>query len=329
MGPAKTEKGSTAFDIKQRKKERKKWKEQKLLRKLEKMKTIDKPIVVTGSDSECTNDTTEKINDLSTLSIAVPGSILENAQSAELRTYLAGQIARAAGVFKVDEIVVFDDLGSANAAGSAKEIEVDGDGKPLRRCCSQEGVTTNLPTKAGHGCVVNCGLLKDVIVDKNLDPGIRVTVKLLPREGTMKKMRGVIVPPHQPRAETGMYWGYNVRIAQSLSAVFSQSPYPGGYDITIGTSEKGDNIDDIPNRLPKHEHAIIVFGGLQGLEAALENDEMLTVEDPSLLFDCYLNTCPQQGSRTIRTEEAILITLSELRTKLAPKFQHTFTTKTS
>lgn len=51
---------------------------------------------------------------VSTLSIAVPGSILDNAQSQELRTYLAGQIARAACIFQVDEVVVFDDCGSSN-----------------------------------------------------------------------------------------------------------------------------------------------------------------------------------------------------------------------
>ena len=45
------------------------------------------------------------------VAIAIPGSILANAQSAELRSYLAGQIARAACVFCVDEIVVFDESG--------------------------------------------------------------------------------------------------------------------------------------------------------------------------------------------------------------------------
>ena len=34
------------------------------------------------------------------------------------------------------------------------------------------------------------------------------------------------------------------------------------------------------------------------------------------LFDLYLNTCPDQGSRTIRSEEAILISLSTLRPKI-------------
>lgn len=46
-----------------------------------------------------------------TVSVALPGSVLDNAQSTELRTYLAGQIARACVVFCVDEIVVFDEQG--------------------------------------------------------------------------------------------------------------------------------------------------------------------------------------------------------------------------
>jgi len=37
------------------------------------------------------------------------------------------------------------------------------------------------------------------------------------------------------------------------------------------------------------------------------------VADPSVLFDLYVNTCPSQGSRTIRTEEAILISLAALQ----------------
>ena len=39
-------------------------------------------------------------------------------------------------------------------------------------------------------------------------------------------------------------------------------------------------------------------------------------EEASLLFNHYINVLPTQGSRTIRTEEAVLITLSGLRTKL-------------
>lgn len=45
----------------------------------------------------------------STLSIAVPGSIVSNAQTRELKTYLVSQIARAITIHHVDEIVVYDD----------------------------------------------------------------------------------------------------------------------------------------------------------------------------------------------------------------------------
>jgi len=44
-----------------------------------------------------------------TLSIAIASSCIENTQNLELATLLAGQIARAAAIFNVDEVVVVDD----------------------------------------------------------------------------------------------------------------------------------------------------------------------------------------------------------------------------
>lgn len=49
----------------------------------------------------------KKVRESPTVSIAVPGSILDNAQSPEFRTYLAGQIARAACIYKIDEVCFF------------------------------------------------------------------------------------------------------------------------------------------------------------------------------------------------------------------------------
>ncbi|KAK9672018.1 hypothetical protein RND81_12G070400 [Saponaria officinalis] len=43
-----------------------------------------------------------------TVSIAIPVSIIANTQSLELATRLVGQIARAATIYRIDEIVVFD-----------------------------------------------------------------------------------------------------------------------------------------------------------------------------------------------------------------------------
>ncbi len=44
-----------------------------------------------------------------TVSLAVPGSVIENTQTLELATAVAGLIARTAAIFCVDEVVVIDD----------------------------------------------------------------------------------------------------------------------------------------------------------------------------------------------------------------------------
>lgn len=64
-------------------------------------------------------------------------------------------------------------------------------------------------------------------------------------------------------------------------------------------------------RLPRCPHATAP----QGIEATVDADETLELPgaDASALFDMWVNTCPGQGSRTIRTEEAVLITLARLR----------------
>ena len=51
--------------------------------------------------------------------------------------------------------------------------------------------------------------------------------------------------PNAPRTEQGLYWGYNVRLAQSFGAVFTQCPFKDGYDVTIGTSERGSSVDQL------------------------------------------------------------------------------------
>ena len=45
-------------------------------------------------------------------------------------------------------------------------------------------------------------------------------------------------------------------------------------------------------------------------------DDKLDANDPAELFDIYVNVCPNQGSRTIRTEEAVLVTMASLRSKI-------------
>jgi methyltransferase len=172
----------------------------------------------------------------------------------------------------------------------------------------REGYVTE-KVKKGTFSMVDVGLLRPIPVDSLLQAGLRVTVEVIDPVGDSKKVRGNVVSPTTPVQTKGTYWGYTVRCAESLGAVFTQCPYKEGYDLLIGTSERGDQI---PNSLPSFKHVLVTFGGLRGLEMALEADDSLKVDDPALLFDFYLNTCPGQGSRTIRTEEAILVTMSAL-----------------
>jgi len=181
---------------------------------------------------------------------------------------------------------------------------------------NREGIVSSNEPKAGKGSLINVGVQREIQADRLLESGVRVTVKLDKAQQGQKKLHGKIVSPQTPRLENSIYWGYSVRLAKNFSEVFERNPFKseGKYDLVIGTSENGTDVED--TQLKSFQHCLIVFGGLQGLEAAMENDETLKASKPSDLFDAYLNTCPDQGSRTIRTEEAILITLSALQSKL-------------
>ena len=293
-----------------------------------------------------------------TMSMALPASILLNSQTAELRTYLSGQIARAAVIYKVDEIILYDEYcsnhhndpkkqclnhmakileylecpqylrrdlfpiqpdlkyaGLLNPLDCFHHFKYDESDFPFR-----EGIVKfNNSGDSNNGSLVYVGLETDIKIDRSLKQGTRVTVEFEPQElqnnRRKKFIPGKVVAPSEPRTKSGVYWGYAVRLANSLSAVTSECPFKGGYDLKIGTSDKGDNIDEVGPVLPKcFKHCLIVFGGVKGIEAAMDPDVNLqNVEDPRELFNHYLDVCPDQGSKTIRTEEAVLITLASLR----------------
>ncbi|XP_051130106.1 uncharacterized protein LOC127250728 [Andrographis paniculata] len=288
-----------------------------------------------------------------TVSIAVPGSIIDNAQSVELATRLAGQVARAATIFRIDEVVVFDSKGTSEDAST--EISNDDSAENetgaffllrilryletpqylrkslfprhnslryvgllppldaphhLRKhewASYREGVTAE-KLQDSTGTLVDVGLSKNVVINQVLLPGRRVTVEMGTNRSLDSGLLRKIVSPSKPR-EDGMYWGYKVRYAPNISSIFKNCPYKGGYDYRIGTSEHGMVINSSELNLPSFRHLLIAFGGLAGLEECVEEDSNIKDKTVRDIFDSYLNTCPHQGSRTIRTEEAIFISL--------------------
>lgn len=289
-----------------------------------------------------------------TVSIAVAGSIIDNAQSSELATRLAGQIARAATIFRIDEVIVFDDQAKAttsnisiwdadekNKSGAlfmARILNYLDIPQYLRRTLVprhndlrhvgllppldaphharkhewvpyREGVTLDRTSVAGGGTFVDVGLHKAVCIQQTFEPGLRVTVAMGSKRSLEDDCIRQAVDRSEPSKKMGLYWGYNVRYSSNISCVFKECPYQGGYDYSIGTSEHGDKISSGDLEIPKFRHLLIAFGGLAGLEENIEQDGDLMGKNVTQLFSRYLNTCPKQGSRTIRTEEAIFISL--------------------
>ncbi|CAH2072377.1 unnamed protein product [Thlaspi arvense] len=341
MGPE--QKVSLDGDAKKEKKKKKK--------KISQEELEPEPEQTKIQEEEKSNEEAKSNHGRPTVSLAIAGSIINNTQSLELATRLAGQIARAATIFRIDEIVVFDNKSSSeidsavtnssdsNESGASflvrilKYLETP---QYLRKSLFpkqndlryvgmlppldaphhlrkheweqyREGVTMNEKAPNSESTMVDVGLSKSVVVDQVISPGVRVTVAM----GTDRDLDLLrqIVPPSKPMEEAGMYWGYKVRYASHLSAVFNECPYEGGYDYLIGTSEHGLKISSSELKLPTFSHLLIAFGGLAGLEESIEEDNQYKGKNVRDAFNIYLNTCPNQGSRTIRTEEAMFISL--------------------
>ena len=179
-----------------------------------------------------------------------------------------------------------------------------------------EGVTLAGKTSTGRGTLVEVGLDAPVEIEEEIEPKTRVTLRFPEDQDQYPEC----VHPDTPRTQGGYYWGYQVRSCSSLSTVFTESPYENGYDISIGTSERGTSIpSSFPSNKPVNfKHMLIVFGGPRGLEFASMNDEELSGMEiqgskTKELFDHWINVLPNQGSRTIRTDEALFIALTAMR----------------
>ena len=204
--------------------------------------------------------------------------------------------------------------GAANGTGGAPASRA-GTKRP------REGKKRPGEGEAEATTMVDTGLPEPVRVPGAIPVGARVTLRMGNEPGA-----AVAVAPSMPREEGGCYWGYAVRGAGRLSDVLTESPWEGGYDVVIGTSERGQALEDVLQAAEKgssrenvwqsYEHLLVCFGGLAGLEWAVENDEGLRekgVGKAEDVFDYWVDLCPGQGSRTVRTEEAVWMGLMALR----------------
>lgn len=232
-------------------------------------------------------------------------------------------------------------------ASNLPSLDIPSHARRNEWCQYREGVTTNPPAQDDSFLVraqqkkkpntwANAGLSYPVPLSPSppepIPPNTRVTLRLPEVDPSPEyaSITGEAIAPEAPRGEGGYYWGYVPRLAGSLTDVFTECPFEGGYDFSIGMSERGSPLKELVSRAfnanydqeangdehdsapGKWDHLLIVFGGPPGLEKAVKNDHTLSqkgVTEASELFDAWINLLDGQGSRTIRTEEAVWIGL--------------------
>ena len=239
---------------------------------------------------------------------------------------------------------LFEEHFNLRGAGKLPPTDMPHSMKANEWCQYREGVTLSAAPASDRNCTfVHCGLSHPVNVKTSIPAGLRITLKFAnsnpPKnwpnlsEQDCAKLDVEAVDASAPREEGGYYWGFSVRKADSLSSVYTESPYgTDGYDFSIGTSERGLPLasvipneddrkkpyDDSSIKLPSEfKHLLVVVGGVTGLEPAVELDPVfrekgITKETASDAFDRWINLVPDQGSRTIRTEEAVWLALMGL-----------------
>jgi len=166
-------------------------------------------------------------------------------------------------------------------AGSLPSLDMPHHGWPNDLCRYREGVTVPSPTPFDQqrqqqeplvkkqkrsrqedetSIFVDAGLSKHVSIPDPLPITTRVTIQFdgpVPTElqngaGSCKNFPSATpVAPTAPREEGGFYWGYTIRVAPSLTAVFTECPFEGGYDVSIGTSERGLPLTKMSTELPQ------------------------------------------------------------------------------
>lgn len=251
------------------------------------------------------------------------------------KTFKIGLVGRALAVFRVREVVIYQDHDpnvqdqSAESEliatlleymetpqylrkllfGRRKELRYAGILPPLR---TPHHALINERNKEGdfreavvvqtddRGSILEIGLREKGITKVKLDVGKRVTVKLLRR---LDKDKFIVAPAK--KEETGEYWGFKVSIAENLKNALDLIKA----DYLLGTSRYGKNIygsmSAIRGSNPKS--LAIAFGGpFSGLYEICKRQKV----DAEKLFNDIVNTIPEQGSATVRTEEALIATLA-------------------
>jgi predicted SPOUT superfamily RNA methylase MTH1 len=110
--------------------------------------------------------------------------------------------------------------------------------------------------------------------------------------------------------EVPQYWGYRVRIEKRS---FGQLVAQGSFNLKIATARIGDNFIEVAGNIGakwvESQRVLIAFGAPSRGLHEIVLDEGLNLAD---IADFTINLVPNQGTVTVRTEEALLASLAIL-----------------
>ncbi len=269
--------------------------------------------------------------------MAIPASLVADIPHLREKTSRIGFIGRALAIFRVDEVIIYLDQPSRDQSEETQliatllsymetpqylrkhlfkimpDLRYVGTLPPLRTPHHplrngirdlkigeyREGVVTSIDE---HGAEIDVGVEKPVLMRGFRAPTkTRVTVKI-----TKTGKHAEAIPVDKGEAET--YWGYEVTISKRP---FKETVKTRFFDLVIATSRLGRNFAEVASELKarweKSKKILIVFGApTQGLYEIMKQEGV----ELESLADYVINTIPNQGTETVRTEEAIYATLS-------------------
>jgi len=276
------------------------------------------------------------------LAIAIPVSIISDIPHLREKTLEIGLIGRAAAIFRVNEIVVFSDNSGDPTQKRDRSLIVTllsymETPQYLRKRLFKlkpelryAGILPPLRTphhplerrarklKVGEyregaiiavnesGSLVDIGVERPLLIpNQKLPVNKRVTIRIT-KNGKHPKVTLA------DREEIEAYWGYTVT---SSKGSFGQLTKSRAYDLVIATSKIGTPLtqitDEVAERWKKAGNILVAFGApSQGLHEIVAQ-ENLTLDK---VADFTVNTIPDQGTETVRTEEALYASLALLTT---------------
>lgn len=271
------------------------------------------------------------------LAIAIPASVISDTPHLREKTAKIGLIGRAAAIFRVNDIIVYPDSIRVNQTRdlafiakllsyletpqylrkSLYKIEPDlqyagilpplrtphhpssGKNRDLKVGEYREGI---IVSQSKEGLTVDIGVESlATLRERDFAVGDRLTVQVI-RGGDRVEVQSA------NRDYVPAYWGYRVKIEDDS---FSRMLQKEQFDLVISTARIADRFSTVADKIAKRwnsaDRIMVAFGApARGLHEIVR-DEGLRLED---LSDFVVNTIPEQGTATVRTEEALLASLA-------------------